>query len=137
MAATTLAVIVKSMKSPLSLRSSGSIEMPAAMESAGLCGRSSRPSTSTLPDWIGPRAEDRLADLRAPGAEQAGEADDLAVAHREGRRDHRLGDEVADLERDGRIRGGATRIGLEGKLAPDHQRDQLAVRHRSPSRARR
>ena len=83
-----------------------------------------------------PGAEDRLADLGAPGAEQAGEADDLAVAQREGCRDHRSGGEVADLERDGGVRRGAARIGLEGELAPDHQRDQLAMRRRRRSRAR-
>ena len=62
------------MNRPLSLRSSGSMEMPAAMESAGLRGRSSRPSTSDAARLDGPRAEDRLADLGAPGAEQAREA---------------------------------------------------------------
>ena len=104
LAATTLAVIVKSMNRPLSLRSSGSIEMPAAMESDGTV----RPQLAAVDQHAarldGPRAEDRLADLRAPGAEQAREADDLAVAQREGRRDDRVGDEVADLERDGCVR---------------------------------
>ncbi len=77
-----------------------------------------------------PRSEDRLADFRSPGAEQAGEAQYLAVAQRKRRRHDRVGDEVPHLERDSRVVGGVTRVRLEGKLASDHQRDELVVRHR-------
>ena len=52
-AAPTLAATVKSRNRPLSLRSSGSIEMPAAMESAGFRGTSSCPSMSTRPETMG------------------------------------------------------------------------------------
>ncbi len=130
MAATTLAVIEKSVKSPPSLRSSGSMEMPAAME----FGRTARPQLAAFHQQAarldGSRPEDRLADLRAPGAQEACEAHDLAVAQRKGCRNHRIRDEVPDLESDGRICGCATRIGLEGKLAPHHQRDELLGRYR-------
>ena len=101
MAATTLAVIVKSMNRPPSLRSSGSMEMPAAIESAGLRGRSSRPSTSTLPDWMGRAPKIASQTSVRPAPRQAGQAHDLAVAQREGCRDHRIRDQIPDLEGDG------------------------------------
>ena len=68
------------MKRPLSLRSSGSIEMPAAIESAGLCGaqRLALDENAAGLDWS--RPENRLADFCAPGAKQSSKADDLAVA---------------------------------------------------------
>ena len=74
-------------------------------------------------------AEDRFADLRPPGAEQARQAHDLAVAQRKRCRGNPVGGEVADLERERRIGGRPAGIGLEGKLAPDHQPDELLLRH--------
>ena len=65
------------------LRSSGTRPMPARMASIGERIATSRPSTSTRPrcDRVG--AEDGAGELGAAGADQAGEAQDLALAHLE------------------------------------------------------
>ncbi len=104
--------------------------MPAAIE----FGRTARAQLAAFDQHAArldrARAEDGLAGLRAPGADQACKAQDLAVAQREGGPDHRVRDQVPDLEGDGRIGRGATGIGLKGEFTPDHQRDELVMRHR-------
>ena len=72
------ASMVNSMKSPPSLRSSGSMEMPAAIEFGGASRAQFFAFDEELARLYGPRAENRLADFGAPGAEQARQAEDFA-----------------------------------------------------------
>ena len=58
--------------------------MPAAIAAAGRLGRQRLPVDAHRPAVVGVDAEDRPGDLAAPGADEAGQADDLAGAHGEG-----------------------------------------------------
>ena len=55
--------------------------MPARTAAGTEPGRSVLPSTGTVPAVGAARAVDRLEDLRAAGADQPGQADDLAGVH--------------------------------------------------------
>ena len=94
------------------LRSSGAKPMPAAIAACGLSGLTAAPFMTTRAASAAVIADDRLGELGAAGAHQAGDADDLALAHRQA--------DVADV-------GGRQAIHLKQRLAgaPAVAREQV------------
>ena len=109
----------------------GGDSVPRAAEAA-----LARPSSRTCPARERPRAEDRLAGLRAARADEPGEADDLAGANGEARIAAQAARRasVLDLEH---ARSRRARAGLAGEMhvAPDHEPDQLVGRRLGDLRA--
>ena len=79
----TLRATEPSVTRPCLRRSSGTKAMPARIAARGLCAETGRPPRRTLPGVVLVDAEDGAGDLAAAGADEAGEADDLAGADRE------------------------------------------------------
>ena len=93
--------IEKSITSPCWRRSSGTSPMPAAIAAVGDPGGSDLPSISTDPASQRSIPKIARATSRPPGADEAGEGDDLAAADLE--RDvgeHALAREPVDLQDD-------------------------------------
>ena len=113
------------------MRSSGASPTPALTAAGTEPRRSSRPVTRTVPGGRPPRTVEGLEDLRAAGADEPGETDDLARSHAQvdaGEDPRQL--ETGDLE--DRVAGRLDDLaaGREDVLdgAARHQLDQLARR---------
>ena len=114
-------------KMPAAARSSGTKARPSAMASSGFRMLTALPLILTVP-LVGRRdAEDGARDIGAAGADEAAEADDLALAHREADvgEDARQR-EVLDLERDVADRG-ALLVHVFLERPADHQADDVGV----------
>ena len=114
--------------SPWPLRSSGTITMPASIAADGECSRTGAPSSSDRTLVVAVHTGDGAHHLGPPGADKAGDAEDLAAGDGEvDAGEGALAAQAADLEDhvlQVRFRG----VVLEGEIAPDHRRHHLRLR---------
>ena len=87
------------------MRDSGIIATPARSRARGPPDSASPAASSTVPAVGALGAEDRARELGAPGADEPGEADDLARAHGEAHAVHARRVQVADGEDRRRVVG--------------------------------
>ena len=87
------------------------------------------PVDQDRPSVGGGKAEQRLGELGAPGADDAVEPDDLTRAHREGDRpEDAVAPQIANLEARLARRRGLVRETATDKIPADHRADELGLR---------